>query len=387
MIASEVSRGAAPVLYLAPWVDYGGTAKGTLDWFRWVDRGRFSPSLITTQHPSPNRLLKDIIPLAEEVWPLADIVPGKDMPDFICDFIHSRGVRVVHIMNSRLGYELIPDISCLPDPPLIVVQLHVEEANRGGYVRYVTTRYANLVDAFSVTSEHLASSIIEDYDVSPAKCHVIYTGVDADSEFCPGRARGEIELEDDLVHILYIGRIAKQKDPMLMLDVVGALRSVTTGFCVHVVGYGELEDSVRAAAAERGLAGLVRFHGPTARPIEWFAACDLMLMTSVFEGIPYVLFEAMAMEVPTVAPALPGMVELMESGAGRLVSPRGDIDAYVATLAELIRDGRLREQLGAEARTTVRERFSLARMGQEHDELYDRLLTRRDGEQRPGMVV
>ena len=38
-----------PVLYLAPWVDYGGSDKGTIDWFRWLDRDRFAPSLITTQ--------------------------------------------------------------------------------------------------------------------------------------------------------------------------------------------------------------------------------------------------------------------------------------------------------------------------------------------------
>ena len=65
-------------------------------------------------------------------------------------------------MNSRLGYDLLPGphVRC-PSPPKVVVQLHVEEADRSGYVRYVTTRYGNLVDAFSVTSEHLAEAIVE----------------------------------------------------------------------------------------------------------------------------------------------------------------------------------------------------------------------------------
>ena len=64
----------------------------------------------------------------------------------------TRGVDVVHIMNSRLGFELLPDLTALPDPPGVLVQLHVEEADRSGYVRYVTTRYGNLVDAWSVSS-------------------------------------------------------------------------------------------------------------------------------------------------------------------------------------------------------------------------------------------
>jgi hypothetical protein len=55
-----------PVLYLAPWVDYGGTDKGTIDWFRWIDRDRFAPFLATTQ-PSDNRRLAEVFPYADPI--------------------------------------------------------------------------------------------------------------------------------------------------------------------------------------------------------------------------------------------------------------------------------------------------------------------------------
>jgi len=223
--------------------------------------------------------------------------------------------------------------------------------------------------------------------VSPGKCHVIYTGVDAEEEFSPARVRPRAGLADGVVHVLYIGRLVKQKDPLLMLDVVEAVHERTSDLQVHVVGYGPMEDEVRSEAARRGLGDHVLFHGPTPNPAEWFAACDLMLMTSVFEGIPYVLFEAMAMAIPTVAPALPGMVELMGTAAGRLVDPRDDVSAYVDALSELVGDRGLRERLGAEGRERVIEQFSLDRMGREHDELYERLLAGDRGKQRPGMVV
>ncbi len=126
------------MLYLAPWVDYGGSDKGTIDWFRWLDRERFAPSLVTTQ-PSDNRRLDEVRPYATEVWPLPDLVAGQHMPGLVFDLIGTRGVRVLHIMNSRLGFELLPDLASLPAPPAVVVQLHVEEEDRSGYVRYVTT--------------------------------------------------------------------------------------------------------------------------------------------------------------------------------------------------------------------------------------------------------
>lgn len=137
------------MLYLAPWVDYGGTAKGTLDSFRCLDHERFAPSLLLTQHPSQNRLLTEVLPHAEEVWNLPELMPGGEMPCIIADFVHTRGVRLVHIMNSRLGFELLPDLRCLPEPPATVVQLHVEEDTRTGYVRYVRDGKRDTVDCGS----------------------------------------------------------------------------------------------------------------------------------------------------------------------------------------------------------------------------------------------
>jgi glycosyltransferase involved in cell wall biosynthesis len=376
-----------PVLYLAPWVDYGGTAKGTLDWFRWLDRDRFAPSLVLTQHPSPNRLLSAVTPYAEEVWNLPELMPGGEMPYFIADFIHARGVRVVHIMNSRLGFELLPDISCLPEPPVTVVQLHVEEDTRHGYVRYVATRYGNLVDAFSVTSRHLASVMVDEYDTSPAKCRLIYTGVDADDEFAPDRAAPVDQLDDGLVHILFLGRLTRQKDPLLMVAVADRLRRIDERFQLHVVGYGALEDDVRREIAQRQLERFVRLEGPTDRPAGWYAACDLLLLTSRFEGIPYVAFEAMAMEVPVVAPALPGIAEVVDEDCGRLVEPRDRVDAYAHALAELMEDAGARRRLGEEGRRRVTQSYGVREMADQHGRLYEELLAQRSGSVRPGMVV
>src|SRR5690349_20997220 len=363
-----------PILYVAPWVDFGGTDKGTIDWFKWLDRERFAPSLITTQ-PSLNRRIAEVIPYAEEVWPATEFFAGRDLPKMIFGFIHTRRVEVLHVMNSRLGFDLLPDLAALPRPPAVVVQLHVEEQDKSGYVRYVTTRYGNLVDAFSLTSLHLADAV-ERYDVPRSKCHVIYTGVDAEEEFAPERVK-PVELDPGPVHVLYPGRLVDQKDPLLMVDVVTALRDRGLDFRVHVVGEGPLEPDVRARVAERGLERFFAFHPPTREIARWFAACDLLLMTSVFEGVPYVIYESMAMAVPVIAPALPGNVELMDDECGALVSPRGHVDGYVEALARFISDGDARRAAGEHARAHVRERFSLQRMGAEHGALYEELIDSR----------
>ncbi len=91
---------------------------------------------------------------------LPELMEGKEFPPFIASFIESREIELVHVMNSRIGFDLLPDLRGLPRRPKVVVQLHVEEPTRDGYVRYVTTRYGNLVDAFSVSRRQVGEAVV-----------------------------------------------------------------------------------------------------------------------------------------------------------------------------------------------------------------------------------
>lgn len=366
--------GRIPILYLAPWIDFGGTDKNAIDWFRRIDRDRFAPCLITTQ-PSENRRLEEIAEYAEEIWVLPDLMAAEEMPAFILDFIVSRKVQVVHLMNSRLGFDLLPDITGIPNPPGIVVQLHVEEADRSGYVRYVTTRYGNLVDRFSVTSDHLAAAV-EGYGVPPERIKVVYIGVDAEEEFASERVE-PIELDEGKLHVLFPARIVQQKDPLLMVEVAAALRDRGVEFQIHVLGEGELEGAVRARVAELELKRQVRIHPPTATPQRWYAASDAVLLTSEFEGVPAVVFEAMAMSLPVVASALPGNTELLGESYDGLVEPRDSVERYVEALAKLAEDRTYKESHGRELRERARERFSLEQMAAGHEALYAEIVAER----------
>jgi glycosyltransferase involved in cell wall biosynthesis len=361
-----------PILYLAPWVGYGGSDKNTIDWFRWIDRDRFIPTLIATQ-PSPNPLLDQVEPYADEVWVLPDLMPAEAMPAFIFDFLRSRDVRVIHLMNSRLGFDLLPDLSCLPKPPSVVVQMHAEETDRSGYVRYVATRYGSQVDCFSLSNEHVAKAVRE-YGVPAERTEVIYTGIDAEGEFSPELAQPIEELPRDRLQILFGARLVAQKDPLLMVEVAAALRDLGTRFQIHVVGEGDLQGQVEARIAALDLGDHVILHPPTAGLLSWYAACDVLLLTSTFEGVPVVIFEAMAMGLPIVTPGLPAIRELLDDDDEGVVLPRDSVQGYVEPLSHLAGD---REHLAArrrEMRSRAREQFSVQQMAADHGRLYERLV-------------
>jgi glycosyltransferase involved in cell wall biosynthesis len=369
-----VSDDRIPILYIAPWVDLGGTDRGTIDWFKHIDRDRWAPSLITTT-PSPNRWLHHIEPYAEEVWDLPDLMPGSAFPEFILGFIESRAVRVVHLMNARLAFDLLPDMTCLPEPPAVIVQLHTEEPNQGGYVRYVARRYANLVDAFSVVSHHLKDTLAR-YEVPRSRIHVIHLGVDGQEEFNPGRTQ-PLKLDgvgDGVRRILWPGRVSWEKDPILTLEVVAQARERGASFVLDVVGEGHLKDAARARAEELDIADIIRWYPPSQEMPRWYRSSDLLLMTSVYEGVPRVIYEALAMEVPVVAPALPGNLELMDPESGVLVDPRDDVDRYAEAIVTLLQDDERRRKMGEHSRRRMLTEFTLAEMARRHGELYERLL-------------
>ncbi len=364
--------GRVPILYLAPWVGYGGTDSGTIDWFRSLDRKRFAPYLITTQR-SDNPLLGEVYEYAEEVWVLPEFLAGQHIPSFVFDMIHTRGIGVVHVMNARIGFELIADMAALPYPPGVVVQLHVEEHDKSGYVRLVTTRYGNLVDRFSVISSDLADAVCG-YGVPPEKIAVIPLGVDARSRFDPGRAQAVDGLASERFHILYTGRLTAQKDPLLAIEVMRRVAEEHEHALLHIVGEGELEGEMRERVRSMGLDAHVTFH-PMSRELDrWYAGCDMVLMTSLFEGVPCVVYEAMAMRTPIIAPALAGNRELMGDTAGFLVEPRDDAAAYAAAIGRLISDAPERERLGREGRERVLSEFTIEQMATAHARLYEQVL-------------
>lgn len=360
-----------PVLYLAPWVIYGGSDKNTIDWFRWIDQRRIAPYLITTQ-PSDNPRLGEVSRFAEEVWTLPDLMPAEQMPAFIFDFIVSRQIEVVHIMNSKLAFDLLPDLQSLPNPPKVVVQLHVEEVDRSGYVRYVTTRYGNLVDVFSISNRHVADAV-SGYGVPREKIEVIYTGVDAEREFSPDANAPIRPLSADRMDVLFAARLTDQKDPLLMLEVAARLRDREAPVRFQVVGDGDLDAEVRKRAAELDLGDTVFFHQPTPGLQGWYAAADALLLTSKFEGVPVVIFEAMAMGLPIVAPSLPAIRELLDARDDDLIADRAAVEAYVEALTRLAGDAEARAAAGARLRERARARFSVAEMAARHAAIYERL--------------
>ena len=209
---------------------------------------------------------------------------------------------------------------------------------------------------------------------------MIHLGVDGEREFDPARVE-PWSWRARCQRILWPGRLVEQKDPMLTLEVIARARERGAEFVLDIVGDGHLKEPARARAEELGVGEVIDWHPPSQEmaalvPQRRPAADDEPL-----RGRSLVIYESLAMGVPVVAPALPGNREFMDADSGVLIEPRDDVERYADAIVALLADEERRRQMGERSRRRMLEEFSLAEMGRRHDELYERLLLRTDGEQ------
>ncbi len=189
------------------------------------------------------------------------------------------------------------------------------------------------------------------------KFHVSPLGVDPDL-FRP--QRGE---RAEVFEVLCVGRLVPAKGQHILLGAVHRLRQDGRLVRLRLVGDGPDRASLEAAVKHRRLGADVIFEGAVNqdRIRDFYGTAAVFAMASFAEGIPVVLMEAMAMEIPCISTWIAGIPELIrDSVDGLLVAP-SDEQALADAIARLMDDERLRRRLGEAGRARVIEKYNLRR--------------------------
>jgi glycosyltransferase involved in cell wall biosynthesis len=175
--------------------------------------------------------------------------------------------------------------------------------------------------------------------------------------------------------LLYVGRLAPPKDHATLLRAVALTRAHHPNVQLWMVGDGPLEFSLRKLSDELGLNECVTFFGEQADVSPFLLAADLFVMSSVTEGLPVSLLEAMSVGLPAVVTDVGGMGEIARlSGAVTLV-PSSDPEGMAIALCDAV--GRQQEllKMGQLASTCYEQYFKPERMHDEYMRLYKRRIS------------
>jgi glycosyltransferase involved in cell wall biosynthesis len=188
------------------------------------------------------------------------------------------------------------------------------------------------------------------------KLHVIHCGVDID-RFTPGLA----ERTHAQTHIVDIARLVSVKGQAVLLETAAVLRDAGLDFALSFVGDGPELSRLQDLAGQLSLTDRTSFLGALSHDAvrDVLLSADVLCLPSFAEGVPVVLMEAMAMELPVVTSRIMGIPELIEDDlCGVLVAP-GAADELGVALAALISDPERRAALGRRARERILEAFDL----------------------------
>ena len=213
-------------------------------------------------------------------------------------------------------------------------------------------------------SEEVKLSLIRDLglDTDAAdRISVVTNGVsvpdplDAEAKLNVRRGLG---IDPNLPFILAAGRFGPQKNFADLIQVATILKEKGTPFQLVIGGEGEFLEDLRARVQELGLNGSVFLPGNLQNLGQVMLAADVFVMTSLWEGLPLVLLEAMAAGLPAVAYAIAGVNELVVEGqTGRLVLI-GDTTAFAASLDQVLNNQVTWGEMGQLARKRVQADFN-----------------------------
>jgi glycosyltransferase involved in cell wall biosynthesis len=215
-----------------------------------------------------------------------------------------------------------------------------------------------------------ASGVPED------RLHLIENAIDTEDFRRTGpaaQAPGRSGMPPGRLLIGAVGRLSAEKGFDLLIRAVATLIGEGHDLELWIAGDGEAREELERQAIATGYGDRIRLLGFQADTVNLFENFDLFCLSSLREGLPNVVLEAMAMEVPVLATRCGGIDAFARDGTDMLTVPTGSADALAGGLRRLIGDAELRRRLAEAARARIEAEFSFRRRMERMAEVYELL--------------
>jgi glycosyltransferase involved in cell wall biosynthesis len=381
------------VLHLINSFEQGGTERQTLQLVRLLkEHGRFGVTLACMNAHGVLREEADSLGLGEiRAYPLQ----GFGSPSFLrqvwqlAQQLREQRIALVH------AHDLYTNIfgmaaSALARTPARISSRRDTEGFRTPVQDFVERRAYGLAHKIVVNAEAVRQFLVR-RGVRDEKIVTLYNGLDTRRVETPEGFRRDaaldvLSLPRGRRFVTIVANVQNHtKDHPTFLRAARRVKDEVADAAFVIAGEGSLLESLRAYAAELGLAGDVFFTGRCARVAELLAVSDVCVLSSKAEGFSNSILEYMAAARPAVVTDVGGAREAVAEGETGFVVPSGDDALLAARIALLLKEPELARALGERGRRVVAEKFSCAAQLANAEALYEQLLAR--GATEPAQTV
>jgi len=216
-------------------------------------------------------------------------------------------------------------------------------------------------------STHIRNQAVEE-GINPDRITTIFNGID----FSTLVSRQGTNLKKDILGqqrgplILNIGRLVVEKDQKTLVRSAEIVLKKNPEAVFIIVGEGYLKEELVSLISSLDLQKSVRMFGYRADIPDLLGAADLFVLSSISEGMPISLLQAMGAGIPIISTQIGGVADIISNGENGILVPPGDPQSLAEAILRLTDDAVLTKKLAKNGCRKVHTFFSLERMGQEY---------------------
>jgi glycosyltransferase involved in cell wall biosynthesis len=246
--------------------------------------------------------------------------------------------------------------------------------------RFLCRRLDRFTDISLAVSQGVRQHLLQHLQLAPEKVRVLYNGIDLPylrNHRPRTEMRASLGFKDGEIVVGIVSRLDHwAKGHAELFQALARVRNLYPVRCL-VIGGGRRQPEMEAMVQELCLTPAVTFLGHRGDIPDLLAALDIFALPSHSEGVSRSLLEAMAVGLPVVVSDAGGSPEVVQSEVNGLLVPVKDVPALTQALNRLLADPEWAKKLGQAAAQRVADHFSLDRLGQEFNELYQELARRK----------
>jgi len=364
----------------------GGTRRHLLDVVTHLDPARFQVSVACSVRRDPlfrddiallraKGIRVDIIPMRRALRPFSDLVALLRL----VRLMRRGGFDVVHTHSSKAGFlgrlaAKWVGVPCVVHTPhTFPFEMDVSPLARWCYVRLerVAARFTDYMVCVCPSQRTVAESL-----VGAARVAVIENGIafpQYGGHYAARRMQAKADLGIDPGNFVVgvVGRFAPQKGHAYFIDAARRVAERLPYVRFLLVGDGELREAIERQIVRAGLKDRFIIVGAREDGTDLLPSLDLVVLPSLWEGMPYALLEALAAGKPVIASCVGGMQDVIQDGVNGVLVPPRDPVALAEAMVKVLENPVLGSKIGDRARETVATRYRIEEMIERLSALYE----------------
>lgn len=299
------------------------------------------------------------------------------------DFAKREGVSLLHAHQYTPFFQAMLSRGFLGSRPVLLTEhgRHVPDLpsrKRSVVNRLLLRRQDRLIGCGGAVRQ----ALIDNEGLPASRVDVIYNGVDLTAFGTPtdgarARLRSEFGLEETDFVAVQVARLHELKDHITAVKAIDEARRSVPNTRLLIVGEGDQRAAIEQEIEKRNLQSHVIMAGNRTDVADLLAASDAFLMSSISEGIPLTIIEAMAAGLPIASTAVGGIPEMIQHERNGFLADAGDSSSLARSLIRLGQMPSLRKKIGNAGLETAQRQFSQTGMLNGYRRVYQEMLNDR----------